>query len=135
MVQVRYVLFGALQVLNGSVNTLPDRLIVDMVICCMYVVYHWKQRQCSDLGGRYVHQNNKVKKSTAKQYQEIRSFRMSRYTNASVQLIIIRIALIVREFGGKELCHNCKYNLRLYFAYRLKSISKVHDRGACDSSS
>ena len=27
-----YVLFGALQVLNGSVKTLPHRLLVDMVI-------------------------------------------------------------------------------------------------------
>ena len=54
MVRVRYVLFGALQVLNGSLNTLPHRLLVDMVICCMYIVYHWRQFLCRDLGGRYA---------------------------------------------------------------------------------
>ena len=41
-----YVLFGALQVSNGSVKTLPHRLLVDMVICSMYIVYHWKQFLC-----------------------------------------------------------------------------------------
>ena len=41
-----YVLFGVLQVLNGSVKTLPHRPLVDMVICSMYVVYHWKQFLC-----------------------------------------------------------------------------------------
>ena len=35
-----YVLFGALQVLNGSVKTLPHRLLFDMVVCSMYIVYH-----------------------------------------------------------------------------------------------
>ena len=32
MVRVGYVLFGLLQVLNGSVNTLPHRLLVDIII-------------------------------------------------------------------------------------------------------
>lgn len=49
MVRVRYVLFGALQVLNGSVNTMLHWLLVDMIICCMCIVYHWRQFLCSDL--------------------------------------------------------------------------------------
>jgi len=32
MVRVGYVLFGMLQVLNGGVNILPHRLLVDIII-------------------------------------------------------------------------------------------------------
>ena len=67
MVRGRYVLFGALQVLTCSVNTMSHRLLVDMVICCMYIVCHWRQFLCSDLVWVSLveitlHQDNKGKK-------------------------------------------------------------------------